>query len=174
MARCDRCAFGRSADLERQLDVALHGPPVEQDRRLEDHPVIAVAPSPLGGFAVHGDRARRGRGQVADEAEQRRLAAARRPDERDELARGDGQVDVDECLHAAGALGAPLEDLRDAGDLDDRSRLRCTFKRHVAAASGRRSCRSTQFSTPATSRYTPIPRSDETTIVAHRYSALSE
>ena len=33
----------RALDLERQLDVVLDRPPVEQDRRLEDHPVVAVA-----------------------------------------------------------------------------------------------------------------------------------
>ncbi|HSQ93197.1 MAG TPA: anthranilate phosphoribosyltransferase, partial [Methanoregula sp.] len=43
---------GRPVDLERQLDVALDGPPVEQDRRLEHHPVIAVEACLMGGLAV--------------------------------------------------------------------------------------------------------------------------
>ena len=45
--------------LQRQLDVVLDGPPVEQDRRLEDHPVVAVEPRLGGRLAVDLDRARR-------------------------------------------------------------------------------------------------------------------
>ena len=45
-------------DLERQLHVVLDGPPVEEDGRLEDHPVVAVAAGPLGGLVVDADRAR--------------------------------------------------------------------------------------------------------------------
>src|SRR4029079_10997948 len=96
------------------------------------------------------------------------------PAQRRDLAGGDGEADAAERLDPGGALGPPIEDLRDARDLDDRSRLALPLRGHAAAASGRRSCRSTQFSTPATSRYTPIPSRDETTMVAHRYSAFSE
>ena len=40
---------GRVAhDLQRQLDVLGDRPPVHQDRCLEDHPVVAVEPGPLG------------------------------------------------------------------------------------------------------------------------------
>ena len=55
--------------------------------RLEDHPVVAIAARPLGGLAVHDDRRRGGLDEVADDPQQRRLAAARRADERHELAR---------------------------------------------------------------------------------------
>ena len=39
--------------LERQLDVVLDGPPVEQDRCLEDHPVVAIAARQGAQLAVH-------------------------------------------------------------------------------------------------------------------------
>ena len=47
-----RSAFGAPDDLERQLDVALHGAPVEEHRRLEDHPVVAVEARLVGRLAV--------------------------------------------------------------------------------------------------------------------------
>ena len=49
--------------------------------------------------------------EVADDAEQRRLAAARRPDQRDELARLDRQVDPLErdCLPCGNSFATPFE-----------------------------------------------------------------
>ena len=106
-------------DLERQLDVASDRAPVEQDRRLEDHPVVAVEAGLVGRLAVDGDRAARRRGQVGDDPQQRALAAARRPDERDELAAPDGQVDAPQGLDGRRALAARLERLADVAQLDD-------------------------------------------------------
>ena len=57
----------------------LDRPPVEQDRRLEDHPVVAVEARLVRRLAVDDDRPVRRRRQVADDPQQRRLAAARRP-----------------------------------------------------------------------------------------------
>ena len=51
---------GRPAqDLQRQLDVPGHVPPLEQDRGLEDHPVVAIEPRPGGRLAVDQDLAGR-------------------------------------------------------------------------------------------------------------------
>ena len=57
-------------------------PPVHQDGRLEDHPVVAIEARLGGRLAVDRDRARRGRDQVADDPQQRRLAATGRADQR--------------------------------------------------------------------------------------------
>ena len=55
----DALRLGRAVDLERQLDVPLDGPPVEQDRSLEDHPVVAVEAGLRRRLAVDRHRARR-------------------------------------------------------------------------------------------------------------------
>src|SRR3990172_2631595 len=72
-----------------------------------------------GELAVDHDRAVADAEQVAHDAQQRALAAARRPDERDELAAPHGKVDAAQRLHAGRLLAAPLEDLGDARELDD-------------------------------------------------------
>ena len=79
--------------LERQLDVVLHRSPVEQDRRLEDDPVVAVAPGALGRLVVDRHPAGGRRDQVADDPQQGGLAAAGRTDQRDELAAPDVEID---------------------------------------------------------------------------------
>ena len=81
-------------DLERQPDVLLHGAPVEEHRVLEDDPVVAVEPRLVRALAVHDHVAGARLDQVADDPEERRLAAARRADQRDELARPDLELDV--------------------------------------------------------------------------------
>ena len=118
-------------DLERQLDVVLDAPPVEQDRRLEHHPVVAVAAGLLGGLAVDLDRAAGRLDEVADDAQERRLAAARRADERHELAGRD--VEVDARQGDGRPLVARAEHLVDAADLDDG---RCAGFGHEAMAPG--------------------------------------
>ena len=44
-------------DLEREGHVLGDGPPLEQDRRLEDHPVVAIETRPGRGLAVDHDLA---------------------------------------------------------------------------------------------------------------------
>jgi hypothetical protein len=97
-------------ELERQADVLRHGAPVEEDGVLEHDPVVAVAPGLLGRLPVHERVARGRRDQVADHPQQRRLAAARRADQRHELAGYDLEVDPLQSGRAA------LEGLRDAAD----------------------------------------------------------
>jgi hypothetical protein len=101
--------------LERQRDVLLHRAPVVEDGVLEDDPVVAVAPGLVGRLAVH-DHVSAGRlDQVADDPQQRRLAAAGRADERDELLRPHLEVDPFQRDHVSA-----LEDLRDVAERDDR------------------------------------------------------
>jgi len=66
-------ALGRrpASYFERQFDVPLDGPPVEQDGRLEHHPVIAVEPGPPRRLVVDRDRSGAGCHEVADDSQQR-------------------------------------------------------------------------------------------------------
>ena len=63
-----------------------HGAPLEQTRLLERHPVVLVESRLARRLAVDEHGAGRRFDQVRDQPEQRRLAAARRPDQRHELA----------------------------------------------------------------------------------------
>ncbi len=75
--------FGHAA-LERPVhDVAEHGLPGKQRELLEHRP--AVGPGPRHRLAVDCDGALRRLHEAADDIEQRGLAAARRPQDRDEL-----------------------------------------------------------------------------------------
>ena len=100
--------------LERQRDVLRHRAPVEENRRLEDDPVVTVFASLARLLSVDGHVAARRLGDIPDDAEKSRLAAARRADERHEVASLDIEVDPLECDDTA----LP-EDLRDVLDRDD-------------------------------------------------------
>src|SRR4029079_2380912 len=104
-----------------------------------------------GGLAVDGDPAAGRLDQVADDAQERRLAAPGRPDQRDELALLDLEVDVLE------RDGAALELLRDAVDRDDGH----------ATCSGAR--RTTTFSAPMTIRKKAMPSAAAMMFVAQRF-----
>ena len=128
---------GRVAhDLERQLDVLGDRPPVHQDRA-PGRPSRSrgpAGPAPAG-LPLIVDRAAGRLGQVADEPQQGRLAAAGRTDERDELALADRQVDRFERRHRGVARA---EDLADPGRLDDgrrRRRRRCGVLGRAVTAS---------------------------------------
>ena len=70
-------------------------------RRLEDIAIGALAARLLRRHAVDRDRAAGRLLEIGDDAQQRGLAAARRADERDELAPADGEVDVGQRLRPA-------------------------------------------------------------------------
>jgi hypothetical protein len=89
--------------FERQFDIALHGAPVVQYRRLKHNAIIAVAAGLCRCFAVDGDRATAWIGQVADQAHQRAFSAPRRADQRHKLARLDVQCHVRQRCNRAGA-----------------------------------------------------------------------
>ena len=106
--------------LQRQRDVVRDRVPGEQVGVLEDEPevlerlVVALAAAP-DALPVGRHRARARGEQPGEDAQQGGLAAARAADQRDELAAGDGEVDVAEGVH----LPAPrLVDLVDPGHLE--------------------------------------------------------
>src|SRR4051794_24646977 len=108
---------------QRQLDVLDRGQERDEVVALEDVADRVVAQGGelalgerRGVLAVDGDRALGRPVEPADHVEQRRLAAARRAHQADELARQHGEVGGDEGLDH---LVAQLVQLPGAGDLDD-------------------------------------------------------
>jgi hypothetical protein len=83
-ARCPLRAIP-AEHLEREGDVLDDRTPVVQDRCLEHDAVVAVEPRPARRLPVDGDLTVGRLDDVADDPEQRRLPAPRRPDQRDEL-----------------------------------------------------------------------------------------
>ena len=109
---------GEAHDLERELDVPVDRAPVHEDRRLEDHPVVAIEAGARRRLAVHEHSAGGWARQVRDEAEESRFATPGWADQRNELALADGQIDVHQRPYR-GSTAA--EGLLDAVDLDHRS-----------------------------------------------------
>lgn len=107
-------AFPDLHHLEREPHVPPHGSPVVQDRALEDDPVFPAHPGGGRAFSRDGNRTRGRREQVGDDAEQGRLAAARRSQKGNELSLSDVQRHVVEGLHAL----VPLAGVRHADVLD--------------------------------------------------------
>ena len=142
--------------LERQRDVLRDRAPLEQHRVLEDHAVVVVGACPRRRLAVDRGGPARRLDQVADDPEQRRLAAAGRTDQRDELPRLDRQVDVLE-----GCDVAALEPLRQALDLDD-AHATCSGALCTIA-----------FSARTTTRKNEMPSSAAIMFVAQRFCGLS-
>ena len=75
--------------LQRQLDVGQRRAPGQERRILEHEADVAAQARGLGRGAEDADLAVVGRDQVGDDAQEGRLAAARRAEQRQELARGD-------------------------------------------------------------------------------------
>ena len=97
--------------LEPERDVAAHGAPREDGVLLED--VADVRRHVRHGPAVELDRPFRRRHEPAEHVEDRRLAAPRRPDDRDELLVGDLERHVVDGLHPARALTERLREVPD-------------------------------------------------------------
>jgi len=94
-----RFAGGAAVALERELDVLLRRQPVDQALLLEDHAQVDLVAR-----AGERDLAARGLFQPGDEAQQRGLAAARRPDQPHQLAGVHLQPEaVEDGAHCAGA-----------------------------------------------------------------------
>src|SRR4051794_31357532 len=140
-----------ACELERKRHVLRDGAPVVEHSVLEDDPEVVVASRLTRGLTVHRDRAVRRLDEIADDAQERRLAAARGPDERDELSLLDLEVDVLERDRPA------LELLRDALDVNDAQ----------PTCSGAR--RTTSFSAMTTAMKNVIPSSAATMFVAQRF-----
>ena len=116
MLRTSAVALVARAPLEPEGDVALHRQVREERVVLEDHP----DPPPLRRHErrrarqlgpADGDRAGVGALEAGDQPQQRGLAAAGRPQHRDQLAARDLEVDAGDRAHAA-------EGLDDASDRD--------------------------------------------------------
>src|SRR5439155_5103921 len=91
-------------------DVAPHGHVREQRVGLEDRvDRAAVRRQALDGLVADQDRAGRRRDEAADQVQGRRLAAAGRAEQAEELALGDLEVDRAERLLRAVALRDPAE-----------------------------------------------------------------
>src|SRR5207244_10596344 len=102
--------------LETELDVLERRAPGKEAGLLEDGgdpPGIGTGHRP----AVHDDAPAVGDDEPAEHAEQRRLAAAGRADERAELAGADGQRDVAQRLDRAGAGQIALADMLDRDEI---------------------------------------------------------
>src|SRR5256886_1694247 len=112
--------------LQPELDVRLHGPPREQRELLEDHRGRGLPGCQL---ALEADAARARPEEPRDDVEERRLAAARRAEERDELLGVHREAHVAEGLHrlaepVAVRLRDPLDDDTHAAHAPSRRRKR--------------------------------------------------
>ena len=143
--------------LERKSDVLGHRTPVVENGVLKDDPVVAVEPRLVRLLAIDHHLARGRRDEVADDAEERRLATPGRADQRDELARTHLEVDL---LQRADA--AAREVLRQRLERDDRSLLV-----HTKCSGARLT---TSFSVRTMRRKKAMPRSAAMMLVAQRLS----
>ena len=148
--------------LERQRHVLRHGAPVVEHGILKHDPVVVVEPRPMRRLAVHEHAARARLDEVADDAQDGRLAAAGGADQRNELTRLDLEVDV----HERSRPGPKR--LRHAADGD---RLRSRVHAHTTFSGARRTTRCSAMTTrPKKTR----PIAAQTMFVAHRNVGCSE
>ena len=115
-------------EQQRQLDVLERVEHRHQVVELEDEADVRARQSASSAseslrdvLAVDQQLARIGLVDAGDEVEQRRLARSRGPHERDEVALGDGERDVEEHRHVLAAAPVALGEMR---DLDDGARGR--------------------------------------------------
>ena len=127
-------AFALAEDtLHGQVHIAPAAQPGQQRMILEDHRTLGAGALD---FLVGAQQCTaRGNGQAGNQIEQRRLAAARMPDETDELALGNVQVDVAQC--GKQTLGG-LEGLLHPVDLDVLGAERCMHEVLLAFFRGHR------------------------------------
>ena len=105
-------ALATRTHAQAEGDVLENGHVAEQRVVLEDEAHLALARVHAGRIvAVKGDGAGIRRLKPGDDAQQRRLAGARRPEQRQQLAGFDPEIDAVDCDKFAEAL-------RDAGQLD--------------------------------------------------------
>src|SRR5919109_410104 len=144
--------------LERQRDVLADRPPVVEDRVLEDDSVVAIEPGATRRLPVYDKSSRSWLDQVADDPQERRLAAAGGTDQRDELALAHVEIDGLQGGHAA--LGERLSDVakRDHDVADGLVHATCSGAR-----------RTTSFSAITTARKKMMPSTAAIKFVAHRF-----
>ncbi len=104
--------FRRLAHLEPEGQVLAHRQMRIERVALKDHGDVAIARLGRGDVdPIHDDGAARQRLEAGDAAQERRLAAARRTDEHEQLAVGDGERDVAQNARRAAIL-ADVYDLQ--------------------------------------------------------------
>lgn len=109
-------------EIETEGDVLLQRQPRQQARILKHHREARVRAGQQ--FAMHAHRARLGVLQAGQHAQQRRLADAARPEQRDDLTRRDTQREIAQH-HAAAAVGLAIGER-------DRFRLQHEWMGHAA------------------------------------------
>lgn len=129
----DRQAEPVPVDAEGDEVAAAHRGVAGQRAGLRQVPDVTVALAAVAagshGFAERGDRARAERLEPEDGAEQRRLARAARPEDGDQLARRDGEVEaLPQGAVAAAECGTP--------DLQHRRGRRAPLRRGAGAFGG--------------------------------------
>ena len=104
--RCGDLVLGPLADLQAEGDVLRHGHVLEDRVVLEHEADVALLRRQLGGLdALDADRALVGGVEAGDDPQQRGLAAARRAEQRRQLAGRQGHDDVVEGDEVAEPLG---------------------------------------------------------------------
>src|SRR5262249_59001829 len=88
-------------ELEPELDIALHGAPGQQPEFLKHHGAVGARPGDV--LAADAEISRVRREQPEQHVEERALAAAGRPDDRQELTLVDLDVEVAEGRHGRAA-----------------------------------------------------------------------
>jgi beta-glucosidase-like glycosyl hydrolase len=130
-----------AADLEPIGDVFADRQVREQRQRLEHHAELALVRRHVGEvLAIEQYASRRRRFEAGDQPQQRGLAAARRPEQADELAVRRREVDVVDGLHGAERLGDSEPDMLAQPVKDQPAHARPS---RLGRALSRRSSRST-------------------------------
>ena len=80
-AACPATRLVPALQLERQLDVAFDRAPLEQPALLKRHAIVLIESGLMRRLAVDDQVSRSGLDEIGDQAQQRRLAAARRTDQ---------------------------------------------------------------------------------------------
>jgi len=91
--------LGIAHDFQRQRDIGFDGPPRIKRRGLKHVTIGAVEAGVFRARALHRDRPAGGAFQISDDTQKGRLAAARRPDEGNELSLVDVQIDIGKGMH---------------------------------------------------------------------------
>jgi len=123
---------GHTRQAQTERHVAGHREPREEHVLLKDD--AAIGAGSRDSAAVHEDLSGRGTKETGDEVQQRRLAAARWPENADELALRHVEVDVEE---RRGSATVGDERARQRADLDGHRRHRGDCQRSTRRSSTR-------------------------------------
>ena len=160
--------FGDAGDLQRERNIVEHGAPRKRRFLLKDHADCRMRPRYALARDTHRALARLG--QAADDVEQGRFAAARRPDHRHELAGRDREGDVIDGGEDSVGGFEPLDDVID--DENGLARLResrdSAFRRHGHRGHWPASSRTSSVARDIAQRLIPDMRLNSGRCVARR------